>query len=48
MPRSARPVVLWYVLCNFCGIHKSATMTDSMAAGVSDDIWSVRELLKAA
>jgi IS1 family transposase len=41
-------VVLWYTWYNFGRVHKSIRMTPAMAAGISDHIWSVRELLEAA
>jgi hypothetical protein len=44
----AAAVMLWYCWYNFGRVHKSLRMTPAMAAGVSDRIWSVRELLEAA
>lgn len=41
-------VALWYCWYNFGRVHKSIRMTPAMAAGISDHIWSVRELLEAA
>jgi len=41
-------VVLWYTYYNFCKTHKSIRMTPAMAAGVSDHVWTVRELLESA
>jgi hypothetical protein len=41
-------VSLWYTFYNFCRVHKSIRMTPAMAAGISDHIWSLRELLEAA
>ena len=41
-------VVLWYTAYNFVRVHKSLRMTPAMAAGITDHIWSVRELLEAA
>ena len=41
-------VSLWYTFYNFCRVHKSLRVTPAMAAGISDHIWSVRELLEAA
>lgn len=38
-------VALWYCWYNFGRVHKSLRMTPAMAAGISDHIWSVRELL---
>jgi IS1 family transposase len=41
-------VARWFAFYNFCRVHKSLRMTPAMAAGISDHIWSVRELLEAA
>jgi transposase-like protein/IS1 family transposase len=41
-------VACWFTFYNFCRVHKSLRMTPAMAAGISDHIWSVRELLLAA
>jgi len=41
-------VVLWYTWYNFGRVHKSLRCTPAMEAGISDHIWSVRELLEAA
>ena len=41
-------VILWYTWYNFGHVHKSLRTTPAMAAGISDRIWSVRELLEAA
>jgi hypothetical protein len=41
-------VALWMTFYNFCRRHQSIRMTPAMAAGVTDHIWSVRELLEAA
>jgi transposase-like protein/IS1 family transposase len=41
-------VSLWYTFYNFCRVHKSLRVTPAMAAGISDHVWSVRELLEAA
>jgi transposase-like protein/IS1 family transposase len=38
-------VALWYCWYNFGRVHKSLRTTPAMAAGISDHIWSVRELL---
>jgi len=40
-------VACWFAFYNFCRVHKSIRMTPAMAAGISDHIWSVRELLEA-
>jgi len=41
-------VVLWYTWYNFGRVHKSLRCTPAMEAGISDHVWSVRELLEAA
>jgi IS1 family transposase len=41
-------VACWFAFYNFCRVHKSIRMTPAMAAGISDHIWSVRELLESA
>ena len=38
-------VTLWFTFYNFCRVHKSIRMTPAMAAGISDHIWSLSELL---
>lgn len=41
-------VMLWFAFYNFCRVHKTLRCTPAMEAGISDHIWSVRELLEAA
>jgi transposase-like protein/IS1 family transposase len=41
-------IALWFTFYNFCRVHKTLRMTPAMAAGISDHIWTVRELLEAA
>jgi hypothetical protein len=42
-------VSLWYTFYNFCRRHQSLRMTPpAMAAGITDHIWTVRELMEAA
>jgi IS1 family transposase/transposase-like protein len=41
-------VILWYTWYNFGRVHKSLRCTPAMEAGISDHVWSVRELLEAA
>ena len=40
-------LMLWFAFYNFCRIHKSIRMTPAMAAGISDHVWTVGELVKA-
>jgi transposase-like protein/IS1 family transposase len=40
-------VALWFTFYNFCRVHKSLRVTPAMEAGISDHVWSVRELLEA-
>jgi hypothetical protein len=41
-------IMIWVAFYNFCRVHKTLSATPGMAAGISDHIWSVRELLEAA
>jgi IS1 family transposase len=41
-------IMLWFCFYNFCRRHQTLRMTPAMAAGISDHIWSVREILEAA
>ena len=41
-------VALWFTFYNFCRVHKSLRTTPAMAAGISDHVWTVRELLEVA
>ncbi len=38
-------VALWFTFYNFCHVHKSLRVTPAMAAGITDHIWTVAELL---
>ena len=40
-----RHVALWMMYTNFCRIPRSLGITPAMAAGLSDHIWDVRDLL---
>jgi len=40
-------VALWFAFYNFCRVHKSLRCTPAMEAGITDHIWTVRELLSA-
>jgi hypothetical protein len=42
---SARGSVL-YMQYNFCRIHKTLRITSAMAAGVTDRLWSVGDIVK--
>lgn len=41
-------VGLYFAYYNFVRVHKSLRMTPAMAGGVTDHVWTVEELLKAA
>ncbi len=41
-------VSLWYGFYNFCRVHKSLRVTPAMEAGITDHVWTVREILEAA
>jgi transposase-like protein/IS1 family transposase len=39
---------LWFAFYNFCRVHSKLRVTPAMESGISDHIWSVRELLEVA
>jgi transposase-like protein/IS1 family transposase len=41
-------VAVWFAFYNFCRVHKSLRVTPAMEAGITDHVWSVRDLLEAA
>ncbi|MDQ2945016.1 MAG: DDE-type integrase/transposase/recombinase [Acidobacteriota bacterium] len=41
-------IALWFAFYNFVRVHKTLRVTPAMAAGISDHIWTVRELLEFA
>ena len=41
-------VCVWFTFYNFCRVHKTIRCTPAMEAGISDHVWSVRELLETA
>jgi len=38
-------VVLYFWTYNFCSIHRSLRTTPAMAAGITDRIWELNELV---
>lgn len=36
---------LHYMHCNFCRIHKTLRVTPAMAAGVTDHVWDIAEIV---
>ena len=40
-------VMLWFAFYNFCRIHKSLRVTPAMAAGITDHVWGVKELVSS-
>jgi hypothetical protein len=38
----------WFAFYNFCRRHRTLRVTPAMEAGLTDHIWSGRELLEAA
>jgi hypothetical protein len=41
----ALSVALHYMYYNFCRIHKTLRITPAMAAGVTDHVWSVADIV---
>lgn len=44
----AAMVAIYAVHCNFARIHKTLRITPSMAAGLSDHVWSLEEIVMMA
>ena len=44
----AAMVAIHAVYCNFARIHKTLRITPSMAAGLSDHVWSLEEIVMMA
>jgi hypothetical protein len=40
-------VAMWYAFYNFCRIHKSLRITPAMAAGITDHVWDLKELVSS-
>ena len=38
-------IALYFVFYNFCRIHKSLRVSPAMAAGVSDRLWSLEDVI---
>lgn len=41
-------LALHFAYYNFCRVHKSLRVTPAMEAGLTDHIWTIAELVKAA
>jgi IS1 family transposase len=41
-------IALWIAFYNFCRVHESLRCTPAMTLGVTDHIWSIAELVRAA
>lgn len=40
-------VAVWFAFYNFCRVHQTLRVTPAMAAGITDHIWSLRELVSS-
>jgi transposase-like protein/IS1 family transposase len=38
---------VWFAFYNFCRVHQSLRATPAMAAGITDHIWTIRELISS-
>ena len=38
-------VALWFTFYNFCRVHKTLRVTPAMAAGITDRVWGIADLL---
>jgi hypothetical protein len=43
--RRSKMIALHYMHYNFCRIHKTLRITPAMAAGVTDRLWSVADIV---
>ena len=41
-------VALYFALSNFCRIHATIKTTPAIASGLTDHVWTLKELLTAA
>ena len=39
-------IALYFMYYNFCRIHQTLRVTPAMEAGVSDQVWSIEEIVK--
>jgi transposase-like protein/IS1 family transposase len=39
-------LALWYAYYNFCRVHQTLKVTPAMEAGITDHIWTLRELIE--
>jgi IS1 family transposase len=42
----AAAVTLWFMYYNFCRIHQTLRVTPAMEAGLSNNVWTIEELVK--
>ena len=40
-------VAVWFAFYNFCRIHRSLRITPAMAAGITDHVWDLKELVSS-
>jgi hypothetical protein len=38
-------VAVWFAFYNFCRVHKTLRITPAMAAGITDHVWGLAELI---
>lgn len=46
MANHAHALALYFVFYNFCRIHKTLRVTPAMAAGVSERLWSMGDIVE--
>ena len=42
----AAAVAVFYMYCNFARIHQTLRVTPAMAAGVTDHVWGLEEIIR--
>jgi len=40
-------IALWFAYYNWCRVHQSLRITPAMAAGITDHVWSLKELISS-
>lgn len=41
-------IALWFAWYNFCRVHRTLRVSPAVQAGISNHIWSVRDLIEAS
>lgn len=47
LEKHAAALALWFAYYNFCRVHRTLRVTPAMEAGLTDHVWTLKELLRA-